>query len=36
MNMMSTLTHQGIIFVPFGYKLSFKEITNLDEVHGGK
>lgn len=31
----STLTHHGINFVPLGYKNSFKELANVDEVRGG-
>lgn len=33
---MSTLAHHGIIYVPFGYSHAFPQISNLDEVHGGK
>jgi NAD(P)H dehydrogenase (quinone) len=36
MNLMSTLTHHGIIFVPLGYKSASAQLTNLEEVHGGK
>ncbi|KAF7563235.1 hypothetical protein G7046_g893 [Stylonectria norvegica] len=32
---MSTLTHHGIIYVPFGYSTAFGQLTNLSEVHGG-
>ncbi|KAF2750622.1 benzoquinone reductase [Sporormia fimetaria CBS 119925] len=32
---MSTLTHHGIIYVPLGYKHTFAEMSNLNEVHGG-
>ncbi|KAG9220850.1 hypothetical protein CCMSSC00406_0002550 [Pleurotus cornucopiae] len=32
---MSTLAHHGIIYVPLGYATTFKQLTNLDEVHGG-
>lgn len=32
---MSTLAHQGIIYVPLGYKTAFAQITNLTEVRGG-
>jgi len=32
---MSTFAHQGLIFVPFGYKNAFGVLTNLDEVRGG-
>lgn len=34
-NVLSTLVHHGIIYVPLGYKNSFGQITNLEEVHGG-
>jgi hypothetical protein len=33
---MSTLVHQGIIFVPFGYASGFRELMSLEEVHGGE
>lgn len=29
------LAHQGIIFVPLGYKNAFSQLTNLEEVHSG-
>ncbi|KAL8903317.1 MAG: hypothetical protein Q9207_004005 [Kuettlingeria erythrocarpa] len=32
---MSTLVHHGMIFVPLGYKTTFAQLTNLNEVHGG-
>ncbi len=32
---MSTLTHHGIIFVPFGYAKAFGQLTDLTEIHGG-
>jgi len=32
---MSSLVHQGIIFVPLGYAKAFGQLTNLKEVHGG-
>ncbi|EJD54636.1 1,4-benzoquinone reductase [Auricularia subglabra TFB-10046 SS5] len=32
---LSTYAHHGIIYVPFGYKNAFAQITNLAEVHGG-
>ena len=32
---MSTLTHHGIIYVPFGYAKAFGQLTDLSEVHGG-
>lgn len=35
LNTMSTLTHHGIIYVPFGYSHAFGHLSNLTEVHGG-
>ncbi|KAH7321422.1 minor allergen Alt a 7 [Stachybotrys elegans] len=32
---MSTLTHHGIIYVPFGYTKAFAQMSDLSEVHGG-
>ncbi|KAF2437398.1 benzoquinone reductase [Karstenula rhodostoma CBS 690.94] len=32
---MSTLAHHGIIFVPFGYKHAFAQLSDLTEIHGG-
>jgi len=32
---LSTLTHHGIIYVPFGYASAFGQLTNLEEVRGG-
>jgi NAD(P)H dehydrogenase (quinone) len=32
----STLAHHGVLYVPFGYSHAFGQISNLDEVHGGK
>ena len=32
---LSTLAHHGVIYVPFGYKHAFAQLSNLDEVHGG-
>ncbi|RMZ66728.1 Flavodoxin nitric oxide synthase [Pyrenophora seminiperda CCB06] len=32
---MSTLVHHGFIYVPLGYKTTFAQLSNLDEVHGG-
>jgi len=32
---MSTLTHQGIIYVPLGYAKSFDIFANMTEVRGG-
>jgi NAD(P)H:quinone oxidoreductase type IV len=29
------LTHQGMIFVPLGYKHAFSQLTNIEEVHSG-
>jgi len=34
-SVMSSLVHQGIIYVPLGYAKAFGILTNLDEVHGG-
>ncbi|KAJ7266461.1 flavoprotein-like protein [Mycena haematopus] len=34
-NTISTLTHHGILFVPFGYAAAFAQLSNLTEVHGG-
>ncbi|KAJ3564662.1 hypothetical protein NP233_g8150 [Leucocoprinus birnbaumii] len=34
-NMMSTLAHQGMIFVPLGYKTAFPLLMNMEEIHGG-
>ncbi len=34
-NILSILTHHGIIYVPLGYKNTFPLLTNLDEIHGG-
>lgn len=32
---MSTYMHHGMVYVPLGYKNTFTEMTNLEEVHGG-
>jgi len=32
---MSTLAHQGIIFVPLGYKTAYELLTNVEHVRGG-
>ncbi|KAF7430217.1 Minor allergen Alt a 7 [Pleurotus ostreatus] len=32
---LSTLTHHGLIYVPFGYAKAFKQLSDLSEVHGG-
>ena len=34
--MLSTLAHHGILYVPFGYSHAFPQLSNLEEVHGGK
>ncbi|KXN90341.1 Protoplast secreted protein 2 [Leucoagaricus sp. SymC.cos] len=34
-NFMSTMTHHGIIYVPFGYAHAFELLTNMSEIHGG-
>jgi len=34
-NAISTLTHHGIIYVPFGYAKAFGQLTDLSEVRGG-
>lgn len=35
MNAMSTLAHHGITFIPLGYKHTFAQLSNIEEVHGG-
>jgi NAD(P)H dehydrogenase (quinone) len=35
LNTISTLTHHGILYVPLGYAHTFKQLTGLEEVHGG-
>ncbi|KAF9442355.1 benzoquinone reductase [Macrolepiota fuliginosa MF-IS2] len=35
LNFLSTLTHHGIIYVPFGYASAFPLLTNMEEIHGG-
>ncbi|KAI1770787.1 putative benzoquinone reductase [Hypoxylon cercidicola] len=32
---MSTLSHHGIIYVPFGYAKAFAAMSDLSEIHGG-
>ncbi|SCU90877.1 LAME_0E10374g1_1 [Lachancea meyersii CBS 8951] len=32
---MSYLVHHGLIFVPLGYKNTFAELSNVEEIHGG-
>lgn len=34
-NSISTLAHHGVLYVPFGYKHAFAQLTNLEEPHGG-
>jgi NAD(P)H dehydrogenase (quinone) len=34
--LMTTLVHQGIVFVPLGYANTAEEQGNVTEVHGGK
>ncbi|KAF8886662.1 flavoprotein-like protein [Gymnopilus junonius] len=33
---LSTLTHHGILYVPFGYSTAFAQLTGVEEVHGGE
>jgi len=33
---MSTLVHQGIIFVPLGYASGYMKLLSLEQVHGGE
>ncbi|KAF5098507.1 hypothetical protein D0Z00_002029 [Geotrichum galactomycetum] len=35
LNALSVLAHHGLIYVPLGYKHSFSQLTNLEQVHGG-
>jgi NAD(P)H dehydrogenase (quinone) len=35
LNTISTLTHHGVLYVPLGYAHAFKQLTGLEEVHGG-
>jgi len=32
---MSTLAHHGIVYVPLGYKHTFSQLTNINEIRGG-
>ncbi|KAJ5224203.1 NADH-quinone oxidoreductase [Penicillium citrinum] len=32
---MSTLAHHGFLYVPLGYKTTFGQLANLEEIHGG-
>ena len=34
--LITTLVHQGIVFVPLGYKHTMEELSNIEEVHGGE
>ena len=34
LNTLTTLCHHGMIFVPLGYKHTFKDMMTLTEVHG--
>lgn len=34
-NALSSWIHQGMIYVPLGYKNNFAQLSNLDEVRGG-
>nr|GAT52634.1 flavoprotein [Mycena chlorophos] len=34
-SVISTFAHHGILFVPLGYKNTFAQLTNIEEVHGG-
>lgn len=36
LNFLSTLTHHGIIYVPYGYATGFASLLSLQESHGGK
>jgi len=35
LSVMSTIAHHGITFVPLGYKMTFGQLANLQEIHGG-
>lgn len=32
---LSTLAHHGIVYIPLGYKHTFPQLTNLNEIRGG-
>ena len=32
---LSSWVHQGMVYVPLGYKNNFAQLSNLSEVHGG-
>jgi len=34
-NFLSTLTHHGMIYVPYGYATGFASLLSLEESHGG-
>ncbi|OBA21821.1 hypothetical protein METBIDRAFT_10747 [Metschnikowia bicuspidata var. bicuspidata NRRL YB-4993] len=34
-NFLSYVAHHGLIYIPLGYGPAFKDLTNMDEVHGG-
>ncbi|KAH3900455.1 related to Flavoprotein-like protein YCP4 [Saccharomycodes ludwigii] len=34
-NSLSYLVHHGLIYVPMGYKTTFGDLANVNEVHGG-
>lgn len=34
-NSLSSFVHQGMLYVPLGYKTAFPQLTNIDEIHGG-
>jgi len=36
LNYLSTLTHHGVLFVPFGYATGLQRLISLEEVHGGE
>lgn len=34
-SLLSTFAHQGMLFVPLGYKPALAQLVNIEEVHGG-
>lgn len=34
-NTLSILVHHGMIYIPLGYAPAFKDLTSVDEIHGG-
>lgn len=32
---LSSWVHQGMVYVPLGYKYTFAQLSNLSEIHGG-